>query len=123
MSDLLDMLAAKPAAVRASDPPTSKAAAESLPAPVLSVQRHAVLAAVEAIERFNPHKVGATAYEVMARMAFTGHGPAQNIVARRLTDLRELGFVEDSGVTRPGGSNRPLVAWRITATGIEALAS
>lgn len=100
-----------PDPVRPDDPDTSHAAAASI-ADGLSAQRRAVFDAVRTVERHNPHRVGATAYEVQAVLAYTGHAPQQSVIARRLTDLRDLGLVVDSGVRRPGSSGRQLICWK-----------
>jgi len=115
-----------PAAVRNTDPATSHAAAASLPAEVLSDQRRAVLSAVADVDRFNPHRPGATAYEVMCRMSYSGHAPQMNVVARRLRDLGDLGLAEIPEVdgrpmTRQGGSGRRQQVWVLTDAGREAL--
>lgn len=100
-----------PDPVRPGDPDTSHAAAASI-ADGLSAQRRSVFDAVAAVERTNPHRVGATAYEVQALLAYSGHAPQQSVIARRLSDLRDLGLVVDSGVRRPGSSGRQLICWK-----------
>ena len=109
-----------PDSVRPSDPDTSHAAAASI-APVLSAQRRDVLAAAAAVADANPHRTGATAAEIVMRLAYTGRAPQQSVVARRLSDLRDLGLVVDSGARRPGTSARALIAWQVTDAGREAL--
>lgn len=103
--------------VRASDPPTSHAAAQSIE-PVLGSQCLRVLQAVVQLEaRTERTTVGVTAYEALLLLSFDGKGWQQSVIARRLTDLREKGCVRDSGVTRPGGSGRQLIAWTATDKG------
>lgn len=99
-----------PDPVRPGDPDTSHDAAASI-TDGLSAQRRSVFDAVCDVERHNRHRVGATAYEVQAVLAYTGHAPQQSVIARRLTDLRDLGLVADSGVRRPGSSGRQLICW------------
>jgi len=95
-------------AVRELDPQTSHDAAR---APGLNRQRRDVLAT---LVRFGP----ATAYEI----AITLQPIQQNVVARRLDDLRDLGFAEPTEQTRPGSSTRHLRVWRATTQGQEAIA-
>ena len=99
---------------RESDPPTSHDAADHHDG--LSAQRRMVLAALA-------DKGHATAYELLCHLAtYRPIVPQQSVIARRLTDLHELGLVEDTGTTRPGSSKRRLIVWRITNDGREALA-
>lgn len=106
--------------VRATDPETSHAAAESI-VPALGAQRRQVLWALVECERHGG-MTGATAAEIVMRLAYTGAAPQQSVVARRLTDLRDLGLVVDSGETRPGTSARQLIAWASTEAGRSAVA-
>lgn len=99
-----------PDPVRPGDPDTSHAAAASI-ADGLSAQRRSVYDALRDVERHNPHRAGGTAYEIQLRLAYTGHAPQQSVIARRLTDLRDLGFVVDTGQRRPGSSGRQLICW------------
>lgn len=92
--------------VRASDPDTSRAAAESI-RPALGAECSRVLAAVE-----SRGHIGATAFEVTRSLEGVGVERDQNCVARRLTDLRDAGLVRDTGMRRPGKSNRGLIVWR-----------
>lgn len=100
--------------VRTDDPPTSHAAAKSI-VPGLGKQRAQVLTLIEQVDGIYSDG-GATAYEVAARSEFQ-----QSVVARRCTDLRDLGFVSDSGRTRPGSSGRHLIIWYLTDSGRAAL--
>jgi hypothetical protein len=102
---------------RRTDPPTSKAAAEAI-APALGEQMRRVLWAVCEMERTG--SLGATAHEIVMRLAYTGNAPQQSVVARRLTDLRDRGLVTDSGWTREGASARQLIAWCATEAGRQA---
>ncbi len=87
--------------VRASDPSTSHDAAASMDETALSRQRGEVLGFV----RWRS-ELGTTAYEVSLAYPIQ-----QNVAARRLRDLCELGFVKDSGRTRPGSSGRHGIVW------------
>lgn len=106
---------------RRSDPATSHAAAESMTPEVLSKQRTQVLWAACDVHRRNG-AAGATAWDVVRRLSFTGHAPQQSVVARRLDDLEVLGLVERTELTRPGSSSRHLMVWVPTAEGVAAAA-
>lgn len=100
--------------VRTTDPETSHAAAASI-VPGLSTQRAQVLALIQQVDGIYSDG-GATAYEVAARSEIQ-----QSVVARRMTDLHQLGLVRDSGRTRPGSSGRQLIIWMLTEAGRKAL--
>ena len=85
---------------RTTDPDTSHSAAASM-IDHLGHQRRQVMACIGVVG-------GATAYEVAERL-----GLQQNVVARRCTDLRELGRIIDSGRRRPGSSGRLGIVWII----------
>lgn len=55
----------------------------------------------------------ATAYELQTRLAGMGIHRQQNCVAKRLSELAELGLIERTGERRPGASSRKLDEWRI----------
>lgn len=93
---------------RRNDPRTSKDAAKSMSADVLNQQQRVVLAAVGD---------DATAYEIVVALAARGRMIQQNVVARRLTDLRKRGFVVATGGTRPGSSARELTVYEVTPSG------
>lgn len=102
---------------RVTDPPTSHAAAESMQGPPLSDQQALVLRTLVECDRTGGYQHdGATAHEIVMRLAYTGHAPQQSVVARRLTDLRDAGLIVDSGRTRPGASNRQLIVWQPVIT-------
>ena len=88
---------------RATDPDTSRAAAASMTGEALTRQATAVLDALTRIH----HRTGrgATAWEITAALE---HAVQQNVVARRLTDLRAAGLAIDTGDRRPGRSGRSL---------------
>jgi hypothetical protein len=66
---------------------------------------------------FARHPAGLTAEEVSAFAGFTpDEGPW-----KRVSDLVDLGLVEDTDRTRIASSNRPQTVRRITAAGREAL--
>lgn len=109
--------------VRRTDPDTSKAAAGSLDPLQLSEQRRKVLWAIAVMEHYgHSGKPGATTAEIVMRLSYTGHAPQQSVVARRCTDLRDAGYIVDSGERRPGTSNTPLIVWVLTEAGRAATA-
>ena len=95
--------------VRASDPDTSRAAAESIK-PVLGAECSRVLAAVE-----SRGSMGATAYEALLVLERDGRRRQQSVVSRRLTDLRDAGLLRDSGCRRPGMTGRWLIVWSVVS--------
>lgn len=99
---------------RATDPDTSRDAAESMK-PYAGDECRRVLTAIVAIETYGGE--GATAHDIVMRLAYSGRAPQQNCVARRCTDLRAAGLIEDTGDRRPGGSGRPLIVWHTTDEG------
>lgn len=107
---------------RFTDPSTSKAAAESMTPEVLSKQRSDVLCVLLEVHRRNDGR-GATAWDVVRRWSFaSAKPPMQNVVARRLTDLEQLGFVEVNGEERPGSSSRMQKVHYPTAKALEVAA-
>lgn len=105
---------------RTDDPDTSRDAATAVE-PRLNDQCRRVFAAILDIDHRNGGGA-ATAHEIAMRLAYTGHAPAQNIIARRCTDLRRAGLVVDSGERRLGGSGVRLIAWSPTTAGRKAAA-
>lgn len=91
-------------AARRSDPQTSRDAAASMTGAHLSRQQGQIL---ELVREWGD----ITAAEI-ARA--TGHTIQQSVAARRLTDLRDLGLIEDTGVTRPGNTGRMCTVWAPT---------
>lgn len=65
---------------------------------VLRDQQALVLSEVE--------QAGSTAWDITCGLVRRGHRVQQNVVAKRLGELRELGMVRLTGETRPGSSNR-----------------
>jgi hypothetical protein len=47
-------------------------------------------------------------------------GVAQTSIGCRRKDLRNMGFVEDSGIKRPSPSGSPSIVWRVTRAGRDA---
>lgn len=88
---------------RTVDPDTSRAAAASMTGEALTRQATTVLDALTRIHDRTGR--GATAWEITAALE---HTVQQNVVARRLTDIRSAGLAVDTGERRPGRSGRPL---------------
>jgi predicted transcriptional regulator len=93
--------------VRAIDPITSHAAAESI-RPVLGPECARVLDVIR-------ERTTATAYEVRAHLLSQGIDRDQNVVARRCTDLRDAGLIVETGEYRKGRTNRLLTVWTVAA--------
>jgi hypothetical protein len=90
---------------RRSDPDTSHAAADRHPA-LRHNDRHAALLA------HYEHQAGLTDFELADIM-----GRQQTSAGKRRGELRDLGFIEDSGLRRDAPSGSPSIVWRITALG------
>lgn len=114
--DQLDLFAAPATrgASRSTDPQTSRDAGRSMSGAVLGDQQMQVLGAIG---------VDATAYEIAECLWARGSRIQQNVVARRLTDLRENGWVRLTGETRPGSSARQQLVFAVTAAGRDVLAA
>lgn len=97
-------------ASRGTDPQTSVDAGRSMSGRILRDQQALVLRAVEWLEY-------ATAWEVHCHL---GYRVQQNVCAKRLGELHELGLVRREG-TRPGSSGRSLTIWAVTDAGRAAL--
>lgn len=91
---------------RPTDPQTSKDAAVSM---LPAAKRECALV----LETVRARNGQATAWEVRCDLATRGYERDQNCIARRLTDLRDEGLIEDSGQRRTGRSNRLQIVWRI----------
>jgi hypothetical protein len=97
---------------RRSDPDTSHAAADRHPALRHNDRRAALLAHDE-------HPGGLTDFELADIM-----GRQQTSAGKRRGELRDLGFISDSGERRPAPSGSMSIVWRITNLGkISALGS
>lgn len=101
---------------RATDPATSVVAARSIGGQPIRDQQLRVLWAM-----FVVREPDATAHDIVLRLAYTGRAPQQSCVAKRLGELRDLGYVESTGTTRPGGTGRPLQVHRVTDTGVSVV--
>lgn len=96
-------------ASRGSDPATSREAGRSMSGQVLRDQQALVLGSVSAS--------GSTAWQVTCDLLRRGHTVQQNVVAKRLGELRDLGMVRLTGETRPGSSSRHLQVFALTDAG------
>lgn len=79
----------------------------------LRAQQRRVLRAVAAL-------TNATAWEVWCFLSHNPRAPQQNVIAKRLGELRELGLVRETGATRPGSSKRSLLVFEATEAGRSA---
>lgn len=93
------------------DPPTSAAAAESI-RPHLATENARVLEIIR-------ERGTATAWEIKQHLQSMGFERDQNCVARRCTDLREVGLIVETGTYRKGRTNRLLTVWCLSAPGGE----
>lgn len=90
--------------VRFTDPDTSHEAAAMI-APVLRPEQARV---------FGLLRSALTAYEIATNLRWQGFPRDQSCVAKRLSELRDLGLVYDTGQRRPGRTGRPLIVWART---------
>lgn len=102
---------------RRNDRPTSVAAAKAQK-PGLTDKRLQILRGLLEVDRTS-HGQGATAYELMLHLAYSGHAPAQNIVVKVLGDLRSMGLAFEPGDTRMGGAGKQLIVFRPTQLGAD----
>jgi hypothetical protein len=114
MSDQLDFFAH----ARDTDPDTSHKGAEDV-RPRLGKQCARWLSVLRDYE--DKRGEGATAWDLI-RWQWNGVDlmPQQNVVARRLTDLRDLGLIYDTGGRRKGGHGSQLIVWTRTYAGRNA---
>lgn len=91
--------------VRATDPDTSREAA-AVNKPRAATHRTLALQVLRA------HPGGLTDFELAALT-----GLAQTSVGKRRGELRDVGFVADSGKRRPSPSGSPAIVWQVTEYG------
>ena len=114
--ELLTLFDAVDAVARHSDPATSHQAAASMDRPTLGKQRLLILRYVA--------NGCLTSWQIVERALWVdGRRIQQNVAARRLTDLHEMGLIAPLGYTLPGSTGRQLTCWALTHAGREALAS
>jgi hypothetical protein len=100
------------AAVRTTDPDTSREAA-ALVAPTVNRVQAAILNELRCPSRF--YRTGRTAWELQSILVdLCGIWCDQNSIAKRLSELRDKGLVEDTGERRKGRTNASLTVWRAT---------
>lgn len=101
---------------RKGDPDTSKQAGDAAKEWTGDLARAVLLCIVE-LEQHADH--GATANDIVMRLAYTGEAPQQNSVSRRLTSLQRHGYVADGGERKPSTRRHghPLIVWSSTPKG------
>lgn len=97
--------------VRASDPDTSRAAANKMPV-LRGHDRKVVLAS------FYTYPEGLTDFELADIV-----GRQQTSAGKRRGELRDEGFIEDSGLRRYAPSGSKAIVWKITQAGINQVMS
>lgn len=103
--------AATQGASRRSDPATSRDAGRSVSGPVLREQQGRVLAGLVSLG-------DATAWELTGWLNCGAVCPVkENVVSKRLTELRENGWARLTGETRPGSSHRLQQVHAVTDAG------
>lgn len=101
-------------ASRRSDPQTSRDAGRTMAGPVLADQQALVLHALDVYCRWGDD---ATAYELWTFLTEHGNRIKENVLSKRLGELRERGWARETGATRPGSSSRSQMAYAITDAG------
>jgi hypothetical protein len=97
-------LFAHPARARTSDPDTSQEAADSLTPQTVGARCQELYNLIAAHPR-----AGLTVHDLVA---ITGYDRGNT--ARRITDLRQAGWIRDTGVRRLGPSGRRSIVWAAT---------
>lgn len=98
-------------ASRQSDPWTSRDAGRSMAGDVLPAQQELVLRGFGHID--------STAYEVWLRLQDNPSCPKENVISRRMGELRDVGYLRLTGKTRPGSSRRAQQVHELTEKGRE----
>lgn len=104
---------------RRSDPDTSQAAAKAAREGEGGPLGRAILQVLTETERLTGH--GATAADIQMSLAYLGEAPQQNSVSRRLTTMKDRGYVRDTDERRPSTRRHghPLIVWASTPEGRE----
>lgn len=92
---------------RATDPITSHQAADDAKRNVKATRKQVLLAHAS-------HPSGLTDYELADIV-----GLQQNSAGKRRGDLRDVGYVEQTGDRRPAPSGSSCIVWRITRDGLD----
>lgn len=110
-------------ASRQTDPVTSRGAGRSMSGEVLKDQQALVLGAIATLARWGRT---CTAWELWCYfetnfVTVSGEAPLrtpkENVISKRLGELRELGMVRETGETRPGSSHRHQMVFTLTDAG------
>lgn len=115
--NLLDLMEQPPAysRARATDPDTSRLAAESMTADALGRQQFSVLWAMQQIDRHE--HVGANAHDIAMRLSYTGRAPAENVIVKRCRELEDFALIRETDERKRGGSGRLQIVWEVTEAG------
>jgi hypothetical protein len=119
MNDLLSLLEQPEVPqryARGSDPDTSHTAGEAA-REFEGFEGRRVMATLIELEHRGAD--GATAHDIVMRLAYSGHAPQQNCVARRFTTLHKNGHVIDTGLRRKANRRgaQPGIVWASTESG------
>lgn len=100
-----DVLHARP-----SDPDTSQAAARQ----IITTQNADCMSVLAALVQLGGH---ANAHEVWRLLSQSPRPWRESVVSKRISSLKDNGYVRDSGVRRRGSTTREQIVWVPTATG------
>src|SRR5690554_4664785 len=106
-------------ASRKTDPATSREAARSMSGHVLRDQQRLVLTGLADCCRV---RGDGNAWEVWQTLTARGRVVKENVISKRLGELRSLGLVRVAGAPRPGSSHRKQLVFVVTDKGREWLA-
>ena len=106
-------------ASRVSDPQTSRDAGRSMSGHVLRDQQRLVLTALADCCRV---RGDGNAWEVWQSLTSRGRLVKENVISKRLGELRSLGLVRVAGAPRPGSSHRKQLVFVVTDKGRDWLA-
>lgn len=95
---------------RESDPDTSQAAARQ----IITTQNADCMAVLAALARLGGH---ANAHEVWRHLSQGPRVWRESVVSKRISSLRDNGYVRDSGVRRCGSTTREQIVWTCTLHG------